>query len=376
MEKKPEWKDLIVAWKKFFHLLCIIIIVIGCLNTCAGRGRAPKSVTVYYGPSDYAKIDQLLDQGSYEEALEFCMDELEKAQKGSDREMELNILTGEIYGSYIGDREQAVLYLEQAIAAARKNQNRSRLADACYSMSKVYVNLGGDTEEGLEYAGEAEELYRSEVGENAVETADAMLNRGLLYFRGEQWENVLESLEPAEAILEAGQGIDWYTHMCIGIASMKLQKYEKAEEEFLKAKEISQEEEDDYACAGSSLWLGELYTDLGEYRKAVDHYEEALDFFRTDTQYPMEKAKIYNNAAYCMIQESGNWEDGILYGIKACQALEEAGDDSEEIKEARERFKQRLKERYYDEWKPDATDDEYEEWYRRTVLDGEAWEEE
>lgn len=39
MEKKPEWKDLIVAWKKFFHLLCIIIIVIGCLNTCAGRDR-------------------------------------------------------------------------------------------------------------------------------------------------------------------------------------------------------------------------------------------------------------------------------------------------------------------------------------------------
>ncbi len=376
MEKKPEWKELIPAWKKFIRVFCIVIIVMGCVNTCARSGRAPKPVTVYYGPSGYEELDQLLDHGSYEEAVELCMNELEKAQKGSDKEMELHALIGEIYGSYIGDREQAVTYLEQAIAAARKNKNQSVLSDACYCMSKVYVNLGGDVETGLEYAREAEELYRDELGENAIETANAMLNKGILYFKGNQWEKALENLEPAEKIYETRQGGDWDACIRIGIASMKLQKYEKAEEAFLKAKEISQKAENDYYCALSSLWMGEWYVDMKEYRQAIDSYEEALEFFGTDLRYPIDKAKIYNNIGYCMIQENGNWEDGILYGILACQAIEETGDTSEEIEEEREDFKRRLKERYYDEWKPDATDDEYEAWYQRVVLDGEDWEEE
>ena len=363
-------------WKKIVHGICIFIIAIWWLNSCQSSIRSQKSVTVYYGPSDYTEIDHLLNIGEYEEAVEFCKEELKEVPKDSDKEMALSTLLGEIYGFYIGDRDLAVSCLERAIEIARKNQNQSGIADACCYMAKVYVNLGGDMEEGLEYAEEAEKMYRNLVGENAIETANAMLNKGLLYFNNDQWENALENLEPAEKIFESRQEVTGYTCIRIGIASMKLHEYGKAELAFLKARRYRQEAEKDYYYASASQWLGQLYTELEEYRQAIASYEEALVFFEMDKQHLREKAKIYNNLAYCIIKESGEWENAILYGIRACQCIEEADDDSEKLEEEKEELKLKLKDRFYDEWKPEASDEEFEMWYQKVVLEGKDWREE
>ncbi len=88
------------------------------------------------------------------------------------------------------------------------------------------------------------------------------------------------------------------------------------------------------------------------------------------------KSLVYNHLSYCIRNKTGKWEDGIEYAILACQAAEETGMTTEEEKEDQREYKRILKEKCYDEWKPEATDEEFEIWYQRVVLDGEDWEEE
>ncbi len=128
-------------WKKVIHGICIFIIAMCLFRSCQSNSNLPKSVTLYYGPSDYADVEKLLDNGAYEKALNLCTEKLKGAPKDSVKEIELYTLIGEIYGSYIGNRDQAVYYLDQAIEKARVSQSQSQLADACYCMAKVYANL-------------------------------------------------------------------------------------------------------------------------------------------------------------------------------------------------------------------------------------------
>ncbi len=364
-----------INWKKVIHGICIFIIVMGMFRSCQGNSRTPKSITLYYGPSDYAELDQMLEHGAYEEAVNFCLEKLKEAPENSVKEMELYTLIGEIYGSYIGDRDQAVYYLNQAIEKARSSQNQSRLADACYSMTKVYVNLGGDVNEGLKYAEEAEKIYRDVAGEHAVETADAVYRKGELYYDNGQWEKALESFKSAVEVYKLNQKATEEAYAYIGNTLIKLEEYEGAENAFCKAQEQSEKAGNEYQYALSSLYLGKLYVEEGEYDKATENYNKALNFFEADLDYSRVTALVFNHLAYCCKEKSGNWQDGIEYAIKSCQVTEETGVSTEEEKEDQREYKRILKEKYYNEWKPEATDEEFQIWYQRVVLDGEDWEE-
>ncbi len=363
-------------WKKVIYGVCVFIIAIWWLNSCHSSVQSPKSVTLYYGSFDYTEVDNLLDSGEYEEAVKLCIDELEEVSKDSDKEMQLLTLLGEIYGLNIEDRDQAIYYLEQAVAIARKNQNQSGLADACYCMSKVYVNLGGNVEKGLEYAKEAEKIYRNVFGENTIETADVLFDKGKLYLKNEEWENALKSFNEAEEIYELKQEAAGDICTYIGNTLVKLGDNLGAEGAFRKAQEQSEETGNEYQYALASLYLGKLYTEEGEYDKATANYDKALDFFETDKNYLRLAALVYNHLAYCAKNKSGKWEDGIGYAIKSCQAIEDTGVSIEEEKAELKEYKEILLESFYKKWKPEATDTEFDFWYQRVVLDGEDWEEE
>lgn len=364
-----------INWKKVIHGICIFIIVMGMFRSCQGNSRTPKSITLYYGPSDYAELDQMLEHGAYEEAVNFCLEKLKEAPENSVKEMELYTLIGEIYGSYIGDRDQAVYYLNQAIEKARSSQNQSRLADACYSMTKVYVNLGGDVNEGLKYAEEAEKIYRSVEGENAVETANAVYNKGKLCFENGEWYDALNSFELAAKIYELNYSITGYIYNYIGRTWVELGEDDNAMEAFIKAQKISLELDEKYNYAHSSLWLGGFYEEKENFNMAVENYNKAIECYKTDKSYLSIEVYAYSRLAYCCKQINDRWQDGIGHAVRACQAAEETGVSTEEEKEDQREYKRILKEKYYNEWKPEATDEEFEIWYQRVVLDGEDWEE-
>lgn len=364
-----------IDWKKVIHGICIFIIAIWWLHSCQNSRQPPGSVTVHYGSYDFKEVDILLDNGEYEKAVELCLDKLEDIRKDSDSGMQLYTMIGEIYGSYIGDKDQAVSYLEQAITVARKNQNWTGMADACYCMLKVYVNQGGNIEDGLEYAREAEEIYRNTVGENTVETANVMYNRGKLYYENSQWKEALENFESAVRIYELNQDLTGYIYNYMGVTWANLEEDDKAIDAFLKAQKISDDLNEEYSCAHASQWLGGFYEERKDYDAAIDNYYRAVDYFITDERYLDMEVYAYKHLAHCVKMSSGRWQDGIKYAILACQAAEEAEMSTEKEMEDQRECKRILKEKYYNEWKPEATDEEFEIWYQRVVLDGEDWEE-
>lgn len=352
--------------KKYVLYLLITILLLLC--SCQQK----QQVTFYYGPSEPTGVDALLEEGKYEEALAFYTDRLGEIPGNTYEAARISVSIGDIYTSYIGDREKAVEYLEKAIVIDQRQGNELGLADAYYVMSDVYIILGGDAAQGIEYASQAEELYAESVGKDSIEVADSIANKAELYYKDEQWEKAVESYEAAELIYESQQGATGNTCINIGKAYLKLEAYDKAEEAFLKALRLSKEAGREYYSGLANLYLGVTYSDKEEYGKAINSYKQSLDFFETTEKYVSNTATVYNNLAYCILEDSGKWEDGMPYAIKACQTIEKTDPLTEEDKADQDFYKEKLR-TFYDKWKSDAGDNDFEEWYQKTVLDGEEW---
>lgn len=353
--------------KRKIPIICLLFTSLLLLCSCQKQ-----QVTFYYGPSEPTGVDVLLAEGKYEEAVTFYTDRLGEIPGNTYEAARISVSLGDIYANYIKDREKAVEYLEKALVIDEKQGNELGQADAYYVMSDVYIGLGGNVTEGIEYANQAIKLYGESVGEDSIEVADSIGNRATLYYGNEEWEKALESYEAAQAIYELQQGATGNTCISIGKTHLKLKAYDKAEEAFLKALKLSGEAGKEYYSALANFYLGVTYTDKKEYGKAIDSYKASLVFFEADETYLYNTATVYNDMSDCISEDSGNWEDGMPYAIQACRTIEKIDPPTEEDKADQDFFKQELK-KYYDKWKNDAEDHGFEEWYQKTVRDGEEW---
>lgn len=354
--------------KRTLFIISLLSMVLLLLCSCQQK----RQITLYYGPSEPTGVDALLAEGKYDEALAFYTDRLGEIPGNTYEAARISVSIADIYTSYIGDREKAVEYLEKAIVIDQRQGNELGLADCYYAMSNVYIELGGDAAEGVGYARQAEELYGESVGQDSIEVADSIDNIAMLYYGSGEWKKALESYQAAQAIYELQPDSTGYIGISIGKTYLKLEEYDKAEETFLKARRLCKEAGREYYSALANLYLGVTYSDKKEYGKAIDSYKLALDFFETTEKYLSNSATVYNNLASCILENGGKWEDGMPYAIKACRTIEKIDPLMEDDKADRDFYKQNLR-TYYDKWKSDAGDSDFEEWYQKTVRDGEEW---
>lgn len=354
--------------KRKIQIICLLVGVLLLLCSCQKKIQA----TLYYGPSEPTGVDALLAEGKYEEAVLFYTDRLGEIPGNTYEAARISVSLGDIYANYIKDREKAVEYLDKALVIDEKQGNELGQADVYYVMSDVYIQLGGNVTEGIEYANRAIELYGESVGEDSIEVADSLSNKAALYYGNEEWDKALESYEAAQIIYESQQGATGNTCIKIGKTYLKLEEYDKAEEAFTKALKLSGEAGKEYYSALANLYLGVTYADKEEYEKAIDSYKLSLNFFETTDKYLSNTATVYNNLAACVLEDSGQWEDGMPYAIKACQTIEKTDPLTEDAKADQDAYKKTLR-TYYDKWKSDAGDQDFEEWYQKTVRDGEEW---
>ena len=360
-------KDFVKRISLLFLLLSLAFGLCSC--------RKETKVTLALTPGLDNRIVKLTENGQYDQVLKLYEQRLEEIEEDSYEAANIHVWMGDFYFTYIENIDKAIEHLEKAYELSEQNQYMQVWADACYVLSSIYVELEDNVSLGLQYAEQAEKLYEELSGENTIEVADTLRNKGMLYYEAEQWHEALQNFEAAEVIYESLDQATGYTCICIGRTFVKLQEFERAEEMFQKAQNIAAQKEEKYYLALSRIYLGWLCTQKEEYDGALAFYQDALGYFESfesSGDFPVDTALVCNNLAYCYAEIEGDIEKGISYAIRACQAIGRLDLDVKGAEEEKEYYKQKLK-GYFEKWKTDSSDDDFEAWYQSVVLDGEEW---
>ena len=355
---------------KRIYLPFLLLLILFQSTSCQGDNKIVLAQTSGLDTN----IDTLLENGKYNEVLYLYESRLKKIEEDSYEAANIHVWMGEVYFRYIKDMDKAIDCLEKACEISEKNQHMPILADACYALSNIYIEVENNAAIGLKYAEQAETIYRQYNGQNSIEIADTLHNKGKLYYELEQWQDALLNYEEAELIYEDLDLATGYTCIQIGKTLIELQEIERAEEMFYKAQSMAIASGEGLYAAKSKIYLGLLCIKREEYQKAIDIYQDARSYYESVGRDPVDLALVYNNLAFCYV-ELGGWEEGMPYAVKACQAMEESDPTRTGAREGRDNYKQRLK-RYFKKWKPNSNDEEYEVWYQNAVLEGNGWEEE
>lgn len=150
-----------------------------------------------------------------------------------------------------------------------------------------------------------------------------------------------------------------------------MQDFENAEQELTEAQKICEKKGEMYHGANVNRLFGDLYLEQESYAKAIDSYTKALDFYKTDYIYLQNMANVYSNMAYSY-NHSGNLEKAIEYGVNASKAIESTGLDTKERIEDQKVYRHNLS-MYYKGWTEDMSEEGFEAWYQKVVIEGEEW---
>ena len=356
--------------KRIIYFLIFLSLLSG-LCSCQRERKA----TIALNPEVDTRIISFTKNGQYTEVLRLYNTRLEEIEEDSYEAAKIHVWLGDFYFKYVENMGMAIKHLEKGCEISEQNQYMLVWADACYVLSSVYIEVENNIFLGLQYAEQAETLYKEHLGENTIEVADTLHNKGLLCTEAEQWQKALQNYEAAEAIYESLDQATGVTCIMIGKTFMSMDKLEQAEEAFIKAHSLAARKKEDYYANLAKMYQGRVCIEKEAYDEAIEHCQEALKYFaplEVYGDYAATIASIYNNLAYCYTKTEENWEVGIPYEIKACRAIERATIYVVNEKEWKVYYKEKLK-TSYEKWRPDSNEDDFEKWYKRVVIYREDW---
>lgn len=283
------------------------------------------TITVYMGPSSGQAIEGLnVENGDYQAALERCQERLQQLKEGSVETADVYSIMGLIYAEHVGDREKAVYYLDQA-----------------------------------------REIHLKE--EDEIGLAVIMSHKGELFRQVFRYEEALDAFQDARNIYMKRKEENINIHLFTGQTYLEMGEYGSAEREFFEAKRICAVKGNLYKEADANWMLGDLYLEREDFGQAINHYEKALDFYKTNEIYLYEEALMYSYLAYTY-NHSGNLEEAITWAIDASRMIERSGLDAREEKDSQKVYKHNLS-MYYKGWTEDMTEEGFEAWYQKVVID-------
>ncbi len=263
---------------------------------------------------------------------------LSAARRLNDRSME-GVHLGNLGIAYknLGDARKAIEYYEQHLVIAREIGDRRGEGNALGNLGLAYAALG-DSRQAIEYY-EQHLVIAREIGDRRGE-GNALGNLGLAYAALGDARHAIEYYEQALAILREigdrrGEGADLGN---LGSAYYALDDARQAIEYYEQALAILREIGDRRGEGAGLGNLGLAYAALGDARKAIEYYEQALAiareigdrrgegadlgclgsaFYRLDD---IDKSQDYYQQQLKIAQEIGdrNGEANALWGQAIC----------------------------------------------------------
>ena len=198
------------------------------------------------------------------------------------------------------DNDQAIQYLEKAIALAEEHQENLQKANALRLLGFVQMELGNLTESLTLYL-QALELGRKE---NDLPTEIKTRNGiGLVYGEMGDSEQALLHLHQVLKLIEGHNlgGLDRALNNC-ALEYVRLEEFEKVLEFGLRALEITQQQNDQFSAVFARNRIGEGYMGLGQLEQAGTYFQQNLDFLQTESLKPRRLHSLWNLGKLCILQ--------------------------------------------------------------------------
>ena len=237
--------------------------------------------------------EKAYNAGNYREALSYYEKSLPLC--GGNLECTASDLNGigAVYEA-LDDDKKAFPYYEQALAAARKSNNKDLIATNLFNVGAVLSRTFHQYEKALGYFEESLTLFRA---------LDSKESLSLVLFNAGKTAQVLGSYEKALSYFEQSLKVNREMKNLAGVAGnlnligsvyLDMGKLDKPLSYYQEALKINRQLNDPSEIATTLRNIGNAYCDLIEYDKALPSYEEALELQKQRNLKP-EMAATLNN---------------------------------------------------------------------------------
>jgi CHAT domain-containing protein len=176
----------------------------------------------------------------------------------------------------LGQPQEALQTLEQALALYRERGDRRGESAAMSSLADIYLAIG-QYGRAIDFSQQALAIAR-EIG-NRVNEAENLVSLGNIYYVVGQYEQAVDLYQQA---LATAHGVNYYdieanVFSGLGSAYAAIGDYDRAIDFHQQALTI---DHGDNPLVASLSSLGNIYFAVGDYERAIDFYQQVLAFYR------------------------------------------------------------------------------------------------
>lgn len=278
----------------------------------------------------------LRDQGQVSEGIEYykqAVDFFHRKNKIFSEAFVL-MLIGSSYYHLSHESPEALDYYQQALTLFRQLGNRAEEGQILANIGIIYFDLE-QNQQASNYFQQARPIFQEL--NNQFEESQSLYYLAHLYNRFGQYAQALDHAQQAlniqEAIGENAVRANTLTRLIreslgkadmltlMGVIYSNLGQYNRAIEYNEQALKIHRQDRDRRSEATSLNNIGINYHALGQLQKALEFYQQAL-IIRQENNYKVDMISSFNNVANAYV-EKGDFQQGLFYYQQALNLLEE-----------------------------------------------------
>ncbi|MCD4848822.1 MAG: tetratricopeptide repeat protein, partial [Candidatus Aegiribacteria sp.] len=270
--------------------------------------------------------DKARESYAYSEAVEYynrAIECFDKKDTGWNREKIECIMNRAAALSILGENEQAILELEEAISRSCELKDKELESDGLLKICRPYLDTAR-YDRVLEIAEEAEKLSKDI--DNMEKVADSLDNSGLACWYLGRYHDAMNYYERAMEIHEAtgGKTLSPSTLNNIGAVNWNLGEYNRAMDYFKRSLEISERIGDMKTKAACLNNCGLIHWGFCEYKKALEYFMRSLEITERIGNRKSEAANLNNiGKAYEFFCE---YDKALEYLTRSLAITREIGD--------------------------------------------------
>lgn len=240
-----------------------------------------ENFSVPRGSLCYLSALTLYNLGRYKEALTKAEQAFKifKDTSENKRVAQTQLILGRIWLS-LGDLKNGEMYVRDAITTYRRIEAQEEIINCYNTIARIFF-MKSEFEGAIEYLNQAKELSEK-IGDFRM-SAVACSNLGRIFILTGKWDKAEENLLIS---LRFNERKNDELNLCrsrlsLGFVCFLKREFQKAHEYLTKASELAHKNEYLRELAIYHEYMGSLNLDLGDYKKAEEHYNQIIKLWET-----------------------------------------------------------------------------------------------
>ncbi|MFQ6003385.1 MAG: sigma 54-interacting transcriptional regulator, partial [Candidatus Zixiibacteriota bacterium] len=288
-----------------------------------------ESFSMQRGSLCYLSALTLYSLGRYKEALTKAEQAFKIFRDTSEnkRVAQTQLILGRIYLS-LGDLKNAEMYVRDAITTYRRIEAQEEIINCYNTIARIFF-MKSEFEGAIEYLDEAKELSEK-IGDFRM-AAIACSNLGRIFILTGKWEKAEENLLVSLKFNQTkGNELNLSRSLLsLGFVCCLKREFQKAHEYLTKAFELADKKRYLRELVIYHEYMGNLNFDLGDYKKAEDHYNQIIKIWKTTAPDGDMITQTYRLLAELQVAKK-EYEQALISCQKSLEVSKSLGEKIEE----------------------------------------------